>query len=51
MRLSPNPVLSGAAWVYIWFFRAIPRYVLLFFVAQSGALYGTYTSASRSAAS
>ena len=36
MRLSPNPVLSGAAWVYIWFFRAIPRYVLLFFVRQSG---------------
>jgi polar amino acid transport system permease protein len=43
MRLSPNPVLSGTAWVYIWFFRAIPRYVLLFFVANLGALYGTYT--------
>lgn len=38
MRLSPNPVLSGAAWVYVWFFRAIPRYVLLFFVANLGAL-------------
>src|SRR5947209_19654816 len=43
LRLSPNPVLSGAAWVYVWFFRAIPRYVLLFFVANLGALYGTYT--------
>src|SRR6185312_5761672 len=43
LRLSPNPILSGAAWVYVWFFRAIPRYVLLFFVANLGALYGTYT--------
>jgi polar amino acid transport system permease protein len=43
LRLSPNPVLSGAAWVYVWFFRAIPRYVLLFFVASLGALYGTYS--------
>src|SRR5689334_13927720 len=43
MRLSPNPVLSGTAWLYIWFFRAIPRHVLLFFVANLGALYGTYT--------
>jgi polar amino acid transport system permease protein len=29
MRLSTNPVLRGVAFVYIWFFRAIPRYVLL----------------------
>jgi polar amino acid transport system permease protein len=43
MRLSPNPVLSGAAWAYVWFFRAIPRYVLLFFFANLGALYGTYS--------
>jgi len=43
LRLSPNPVLSGAAWVYVWFFRAIPRYVLLFFVANLGALYATYS--------
>jgi polar amino acid transport system permease protein len=43
MRLSPNPVLSWTAWAYIWFFRAIPRYVLLFFVANLGALYATYT--------
>jgi polar amino acid transport system permease protein len=42
MRLSPNPVVSGAAWTYIWFFRAIPRIVLLFFIANLGALYATY---------
>jgi polar amino acid transport system permease protein len=42
MRLSPNPIVSGAAWVYVWFFRAIPRLVLLFFVASLGALYATY---------
>ncbi len=42
MRLSANPVVSGAAWVYIWFFRAIPRIVLLFFSASLGALYSTY---------
>jgi len=42
MRLSPNPVVSGAAWAYVWFFRAIPRIVLLFFSANLGALYGTY---------
>lgn len=29
MRLSTNPVLSGVAFVFTWFFRAIPRYVLL----------------------
>ena len=29
MRLSTNPVLRGVAFVYTWFFRAIPRYVLL----------------------
>jgi polar amino acid transport system permease protein len=28
--------------VYVWFFRAIPRLVLLFFVASLGALYSTY---------
>src|SRR3954467_14878950 len=42
MRLSPNPVVSGAAWGYVWFFGAIPRIVLLFFIANLGALYATY---------
>jgi len=29
MRLSANPVMRGVSFVYTWFFRAIPRYVLL----------------------
>lgn len=29
MRLSSNPVLRGVSFVYTWFFRAIPRLVLL----------------------
>ncbi len=29
MRLSDNPVLRGVAWTYTWFFRSIPRLVLL----------------------
>ncbi|MGX6604950.1 amino acid ABC transporter permease [Micromonosporaceae bacterium Da 78-11] len=28
LRRSPNRVLSGVAWVYIWFFRAVPLLVL-----------------------
>jgi polar amino acid transport system permease protein len=32
MRLSPNPVLSGAAWLYV-----------LFFCANLGSLYATYS--------
>jgi polar amino acid transport system permease protein len=28
MRRSPNKVLSWVAWVYIWFFRAVPLLVL-----------------------
>jgi len=31
MRLSPSRLLSGAAWVYIWFFRGTPVLVQLFF--------------------
>ena len=34
MRLSPNKVLSYTSWVYTWFFRAIPRYVLLFIIGN-----------------
>ncbi|WP_431843806.1 amino acid ABC transporter permease [Calidifontibacter indicus] len=29
MRLSENPVLKGVSFIYTWFFRAIPRLVLL----------------------
>ena len=31
MRLSPNPLLSGAAWVYLWVFRGTPVYTQLVF--------------------
>ncbi|MDQ1696339.1 MAG: polar amino acid transport system permease protein, partial [Frankiaceae bacterium] len=39
MRLSENPILKSAAWLYTWFFRAIPRYVLLTVVGNLGFLY------------
>lgn len=40
MRLSENPVLRGVAFIYTWFFRAIPRLVLLVMLgAGVGALY------------
>jgi len=42
MRLSPNPILSGAAWVYTWFFRAVPRVVLLVLFGNLGILYARY---------
>ena len=42
MRLSPNPILSGAAWVYTWFFRAVPRIVLLVLFGNLGILYARY---------
>nr|WP_197429964.1 amino acid ABC transporter permease [Auraticoccus cholistanensis] len=39
MRLSDNPVLRGVAWVYTWFFRAVPRYVLLVTLGAIGVLF------------
>jgi polar amino acid transport system permease protein len=39
MRLSPNPLLSGAAWFYTWFFRAVPRIVLLVLFGNLGILW------------
>jgi polar amino acid transport system permease protein len=42
MRLSPNPVLSTAAWIYTWFFRAVPRVVLLVLFGNLGILYASY---------
>jgi polar amino acid transport system permease protein len=41
MRLSPNPVLSGAAWSYIWVFRGTPVLVQLVIWANLGSLYRT----------
>jgi polar amino acid transport system permease protein len=40
MRISPNPIVSGAAWVYIWFFRGTPLLVqVLFWGTAIQALY------------
>jgi polar amino acid transport system permease protein len=39
MRLSPNPLISGASWLYIWFFRGTPLLVQLLFWNFFGALY------------
>ena len=41
MRLSPNPILSGAGWIYIWFFRGTPVYVQLLFWYVISALQPT----------
>ena len=41
MRLSDNPILKGVSWLYTWFFRAIPRYVLLVIMGQLGLLFAT----------
>ena len=41
MRLSPNPVMSGSAWVFVWAFRGTPVYVQLFLWANVIALYTT----------
>lgn len=43
MRLSPNPILSGAAWVYIWVFRGTPIIVQLFLWANVAYLYREVT--------
>ena len=39
MRLSPNPLVSGGAWVYIWFFRGTPVLVQILFWGFVSALY------------
>ena len=39
MRLSPNPIISGIAWVYTWFFRAVPRIVLAILFGNLLILY------------
>jgi polar amino acid transport system permease protein len=41
MRLSDNPVVSGAAWLYTWFFRGTPVIVQLIFWIYLGFLYPT----------
>jgi polar amino acid transport system permease protein len=39
MRRSPNPLVSGASWLYIWFFRGTPLLVQLLFWYNIAALY------------
>ena len=41
MRLSPNWLVSGASWIYIWFFRGTPLLVQIVFWNNIGALYKT----------
>ena len=40
LRLSENPILRGVSFVYTWFFRGIPRLVLLAMIGSGvGFLY------------
>jgi polar amino acid transport system permease protein len=39
MRLSPNPLVSGASWVYVWLFRGTPVLVQILFWSFISALY------------
>ena len=39
MRLSPNPLIAGSSWLYIWFFRGTPVLVQLLFWYNVAALY------------
>jgi polar amino acid transport system permease protein len=39
MRMSPNRLVSGGSWVYIWFFRGTPLLVQILFWNFISALY------------
>ncbi len=39
LRMSPNPVLQGIAWLFLWVFRGTPVYVQLMFWGLLGSLY------------
>ncbi|MEP6761720.1 MAG: amino acid ABC transporter permease [Sporichthyaceae bacterium] len=43
MRLSDNPILRSAAWLFVWFFRAVPRIVLLTLCGNLGILFAEYS--------
>lgn len=43
MRMSPNPVLRGVAWFYIWLFRGTPVYTQLIFWSLLPTLYPTFS--------
>jgi polar amino acid transport system permease protein len=39
MRQSPNPLVSGSSWLYIWFFRGTPLLVQLLFWYNIASLF------------
>ncbi|HUE25527.1 MAG TPA: amino acid ABC transporter permease [Solirubrobacteraceae bacterium] len=39
MRLSPNPIVSRASWLYIWFFRGTPLLVQVLFWYNIASLF------------
>ncbi len=41
MRRSPNPLVAGASWLYIWFFRGTPLLVQILFWYNIAALFPT----------
>jgi polar amino acid transport system permease protein len=43
MRMSPNPLVSSASWLYIWFFRGTPVLVQLYFWYNIAFLYPRLT--------
>jgi polar amino acid transport system permease protein len=43
MRLSPNRLISGSSWLYIWFFRGTPLLVQILFWSFISALYPKIT--------
>jgi polar amino acid transport system permease protein len=43
MRLSPNPVLRSASWLFVWVFRGTPLLVQIIFFGFLGALFPTIT--------
>jgi polar amino acid transport system permease protein len=43
MRLSPNPLVSGSAWLYIWLFRGTPVLVQILLWYNIAALYPRFS--------
>jgi polar amino acid transport system permease protein len=41
MRRSPNPIVSGASWLYVYFFRGTPLLVQILFWYSIAALFKT----------
>ena len=39
LRMSPNPVMRGFSWFYLWFLRGSPVYVQLVFWGLLGSIY------------